>query len=306
MSKWETNRNDLRWMLQKMEKNIVWYGECSCLQHWNQQCSWERITWTIVIPSRIQQTSHWKQMFDKSARSVSEQDETSGVDTIGWKVIHENTCHWLVMKELPIFNARKSTSFRILCCALVSFSKILNRTMHGNKDWNGSNHLHFTEPRTEPTASQWNSSGVFSSLLYILGETPEIFTGRMLFMSMFNDISCGTKDNEEECLANAGLVSLYARCVWFVMTLLAKILHCNNMENEMKSFHNKTDWENFVWMQDFWLLLKSDSISWRKTLQKCHNSQMQLLVVSTLFQEMKKHRNQKDGSREHPKLGPYW
>ena len=28
---------------------------------------------------------------------------------------------------------------------------------------------------------------------------------------MFNDISCGTKDNEEECLANARLVSLYAQ-----------------------------------------------------------------------------------------------
>ena len=32
-----------------------------------------------------------------------------------------------------------------------------------------------------------------------------------MFMSMFNVISCGTKDNEEECLANARLVSLYAR-----------------------------------------------------------------------------------------------
>ena len=30
-------------------------------------------------------------------------------------------------------------------------------------------------------------------------------------MSMFNDISCGTRDNEKECLANARLVSLYAR-----------------------------------------------------------------------------------------------
>ena len=49
------------------------------------------------------------------------------------------------------------------------------------------------------------------SLLYRLGETPEIFTGRILFLSMFNDISCGTKDNEKECLANARLVSLYAR-----------------------------------------------------------------------------------------------
>ena len=30
-------------------------------------------------------------------------------------------------------------------------------------------------------------------------------------MSMFNDISCGTKDNEQECLENARFVSLYAR-----------------------------------------------------------------------------------------------
>ena len=30
-------------------------------------------------------------------------------------------------------------------------------------------------------------------------------------MSMFNDISCGTRDNEQECLANARLVSLFAR-----------------------------------------------------------------------------------------------
>ena len=44
-----------------------------------------------------------------------------------------------------------------------------------------------------------------------VGETPENFTGRILFMSMFNDISCGTKDNERECLANAKVVSIYAK-----------------------------------------------------------------------------------------------
>ena len=30
-------------------------------------------------------------------------------------------------------------------------------------------------------------------------------------MSMFNDISCGTKDNEEECLAHAKVVSTFAK-----------------------------------------------------------------------------------------------
>ena len=48
-------------------------------------------------------------------------------------------------------------------------------------------------------------------ILSRLGETPQIFTGSILLMSMVNDISCGAKDNEEECLANARLVSLYAR-----------------------------------------------------------------------------------------------
>ena len=48
-------------------------------------------------------------------------------------------------------------------------------------------------------------------LLLRLDETPENFTGRIIFMSMFNDISCGSKDNEKECLANAKLVSLYAK-----------------------------------------------------------------------------------------------
>ena len=52
--------------------------------------------------------------------------------------------------------------------------------------------------------------GKVTDLLSRLGETPENFTGRILFMSMFNDISCGTKDNEEKCLAHAEVVSLYA------------------------------------------------------------------------------------------------
>ena len=49
------------------------------------------------------------------------------------------------------------------------------------------------------------------SLLLRLGETPENFTGRILFMSMFNDISWRSKDNEKECESNAQLVSLYAK-----------------------------------------------------------------------------------------------
>ena len=72
----------------------------------------------------------------------------------------------------------------------------------------------------EPTELEWNIfpgfttlqlCGKVTDLLSRLRETPEKFTGRILFMSMFNDISCGTKDNERECLANAKVVSKYAK-----------------------------------------------------------------------------------------------
>ena len=82
------------------------------------------------------------------------------------------------------------------------------------------NYRNFDRIDGEPMEFEWNIFPRFDTLqlcdkvkdlLYRLGETPENFTGRILFMSMFNDISCGTKDNEEECLANARLVSLFAR-----------------------------------------------------------------------------------------------
>ena len=40
---------------------------------------------------------------------------------------------------------------------------------------------------------------------------PEQFQGRIIFMSMFNDIILGIKDNEKACIANSTLVSLFAK-----------------------------------------------------------------------------------------------
>ena len=75
------------------------------------------------------------------------------------------------------------------------------------------------------------------------------------------------------------------------------------MKNELRGFLNRIDWFTFVWMQDSWVLLKLDSIWWLKTLE---NNFMQWLVVNTLFQEMTKHHNQEDGSRETRELDLYW
>ena len=96
--------------------------------------------------------------------------------------------------------------------------------MHGNKDWDGSNHLRNTETFDridgEPMDFEWNNFPGFNtlqlsdevkSLLLKLGGTPENFTRRITFMSMFNDISSGSRDNEKEFVSNAKIVSQNAK-----------------------------------------------------------------------------------------------
>ena len=96
--------------------------------------------------------------------------------------------------------------------------------MHGSKDQDGSNLLKITETLTEsmePMEFEWTifpglircSSAKKSKVYCTDWEKHQKFSQEdlLLFMSMFNDISCGTRDDEQECLANARLVSLYAR-----------------------------------------------------------------------------------------------
>ena len=71
----------------------------------------------------------------------------------------------------------------------------------------------------ESTEFEWNIFPGFttlqlcdkiSDLLSSIGQTPESFTGRILFMSMFNDIFCDRYDNKDECLRNANIVKTFA------------------------------------------------------------------------------------------------
>ena len=71
----------------------------------------------------------------------------------------------------------------------------------------------------EPMEFEWNIFPGFTTLQLVqevqefmnkMGD-PSQFQGRIIFMSMFNDIILGIKDNERECSANATLVSLFAK-----------------------------------------------------------------------------------------------
>ena len=76
----------------------------------------------------------------------------------------------------------------------------------------------------ESTEFEWNIFPGFTTLqlcdkinnlLSNLGQTPKTFTGRILFMSTFNDISCDKKDNKDECLKNAESVKALGEKIWY-------------------------------------------------------------------------------------------
>ena len=86
------------------------------------------------------------------------------------------------------------------------------------------------------------------------------------------------------------------------MTLLAKIFYCNDMENELKSYHSKTNWANFVCMN-------GDEIGqYFVTIDTEEFSQFHAVACReyTLPREVTDHHNQEDGSKGTPKLDPYW
>ena len=82
------------------------------------------------------------------------------------------------------------------------------------------NYRDFEDVKGESTEFEWNIFPGFTSLqlcdkisnhLSSFGQSPETFTGRILFMSMFNDISCDEYDNKVECLKNAEFVKTFAK-----------------------------------------------------------------------------------------------
>ena len=165
-----------------------------------------------------------KQMFDISAKLVSEQEEISGLDTIGWE--NHSWKFLSLIGDERIINLQR-TKVYVFSDSVLCLGKI-NQNPESNKAWkerigwitSSQSYRNFDGIDGEPTKLEWNIFPGFDtlqlcdnvkSLLSKLGETPENFTGRILFMSMFNDISCGTRDNKQEFLANARLVSLYAR-----------------------------------------------------------------------------------------------
>ena len=168
-----------------------------------------------------------KQMFDISARLVSEQDEISGMETIGWE-----KPAWKFMSLIGderVINLQRTKVYvfsdSVLCLGKTFENIQSNDAWEERLGWFKSSPVYrnFDRIDGEPMEFEWNNFPGFNTLqlseeaksfLLRLGETPENFTGRILFLSMFNDISCGSRDNEKEYLSNAQ--SRFSKCkkIW--------------------------------------------------------------------------------------------
>ena len=110
-----------------------------------------------------------------------------------------------------IINLRRTKVYvfsdSVLCLGRIHQNPDSNEAWKKRIEWitSSQSYTDFDGISGEPTEFEWNIFpgfdtlqlyGKVKDLLSKLGETPENFTGRILFMSMFNDISCGTKDNE--------------------------------------------------------------------------------------------------------------
>ena len=165
-----------------------------------------------------------KKMFDISEKLVSEQEEINNLDKISWK--NHSWKQLSLIGDQTVINLQRTKVYVfsdfVLCLGKVHQHPESKEAWKKRIEWiiNDKSYRDYGGINGEPTEFEWNIfpgfttlqlCGKVTDLLSNLGETPETFTGRILFMSMFNDISCDGKGNKEECLANARVVSVLAK-----------------------------------------------------------------------------------------------
>ena len=135
--------------------------------------------------------------------------------------------HKLSLINDPVIISLQSTKVYVFSDSVLCLGKVLQHPECNEARKNRvagvraeRNYIDFEDVKGESTEFEWNIFLGFttlqlcdkiSNLLSSLGQTPEAFTGRILFMSVFNDISCDGKDNKEQCLKNADFVKTFAK-----------------------------------------------------------------------------------------------
>ena len=164
-----------------------------------------------------------KKMFDVTAQLVNNQEEINCLDKI---LYGKNSWTRLSLIDDEIVINLQRTKVYVFSDSVLCLGKVLQHP-ESNEAWKNrvagaraeKSYRDFDAINGESTEFEWNILPGFttlqlcdkiSDLLSYLGQTPETFTGRILFMSMFNDISCDRNDNKDECLKNADYVKTFA------------------------------------------------------------------------------------------------
>ena len=169
-----------------------------------------------------------KQMFDITAKLVGEQEEINNLDNIHWG---QNSWRQLsLIGDETVINLQR-TKVYVFSDSVLCLGKVLQHP-ESNEAWKNRvagvraerSYRDYDAINGESTEFEWNIFPGFttlqlcdkiSDLLSHLGQTPESFTGRILFMSMFNDIFCDRYDNKDECLKNANYVKTFCGKIWY-------------------------------------------------------------------------------------------
>ena len=165
-----------------------------------------------------------KQMFDVTAQLVNNREEINCLDKILWG---KNSWTRLSLIDDEIVINLQRTKVYVFSDSVLCLGKVLQHP-ESNEAWKNRvagvraerSYRDYDAINRESTEFEWNIFPGFTTLqlcdkindlLSNLRQTPATFTGRILFMSMFNDISCDRKDNKDECLRNAESVKIFAR-----------------------------------------------------------------------------------------------
>ena len=165
-----------------------------------------------------------KQMFDITATTINNDEEVYCLDKIEYQ---RNTWTKLSLISDPVVIGLQSTKVYVFSDSVLCLGKVLQHPecnqawkdrvagVRAERDYSDSDDI-----KGESAEFEWNIFPGFTTLqlcdkinnlLSSLGQTPENFTGRILFMSMFNDISCEGKDNRQQCLRDADFVKTFAK-----------------------------------------------------------------------------------------------
>ena len=187
------------------KRSMIWW---TCLRHWKHLCSWERLLRQFAFHQKYRDNLTLKQMFEISEKLMLEQsDEIFGVSQISWENFSKETiisgqwwrspqslaCKGICILRICVMSWKGESEPNIKYClgTAVGLVQIFITIQNFGHNWRRTDGI-----RVEyfPGFTSLQLVQEVQKFMNKMCE-PEQFQGRIIFVSMFNDIKRGIKDN---------------------------------------------------------------------------------------------------------------